>query len=420
MQLLPESITTSKTAALDTAWAQRLALLRYTQLKVDFSTEINAQKLVMWLEMFGISPEALEQDLTADEYRRLLQNVILIFKLSGSIRSVELLCTVLGATSAKVRFTYVTRHDTRIGYNGLYRYDKGAQYQQFAVSVDVAGVVDLAAFEAKLKRLFAVFEPMWIYLERVYSSVADLKIKVMLEGAIRSNLLMTTGLTNYLPEQQPYGGIPWNYEGTEQVAGIPAGVVDWLLIELRRAKSALEATNQTTFARRAGFVLTDGRVVDLDGSSALRFPEVVLGDGEKLYVVVRHRNHLPIMSASEAVLTTEGYVYDFTTSVEAALGGSYGYKLKYGVPVMVAGDSDRDGNIFVSDYNGWASGFGLTKGYYSWDFDFDSNIFVSDYNYWAINFGVIAFNRTVYFTYAPAGNLGEVLTLEESNTKISF
>ena len=55
--------------------------------------------------------------------------------------------------------------------------------------------------------------------------------------------------------------------------------------------------------------------------------------------------------------------------------------------VMRAGDIDHDENIFVSDYNRWAAGFGTSSGYLVTDLDMDRNAFVSDYNKWAANFG---------------------------------
>ena len=66
---------------------------------------------------------------------------------------------------------------------------------------------------------------------------------------------------------------------------------------------------------------------------------------------------------------------------------------------MVAGDLDQDGNVFVSDFNKWAAGFGSAAGYFIPDLDMDGNVFVSDFNKWAPNFGSI-FSGTLKSTGA--------------------
>jgi hypothetical protein len=58
-----------------------------------------------------------------------------------------------------------------------------------------------------------------------------------------------------------------------------------------------------------------------------------------------------------------------------------------GKAAMVVGDIDHDGNIYVSDYNIWAAGFGNTGSYSAADLDMDRSVYVSDYNKWAANFG---------------------------------
>jgi hypothetical protein len=75
---------------------------------------------------------------------------------------------------------------------------------------------------------------------------------------------------------------------------------------------------------------------------------------------------------------------------------------------MVTGDIDQDGNIFVSDYNKWALGFGASNGYFNSDLDLGGSVFVPDYNRWAINFGSkddnllkSATSRSNYFSSVP-------------------
>ena len=106
-----------------------------------------------------------------------------------------------------------------------------------------------------------------------------------------------------MPTDQPYYAAPWNYSGNEHVGSIPSGVVDWVLVELR-------SDTTTTTATRAAFVKSDGTVVDTDGTSAVAFVSVPAGS---YYVVIRHRNHLAVMSAVAVALNSSSSLYDFTT-----------------------------------------------------------------------------------------------------------
>lgn len=139
--------------------------------------------------------------------------------------------------------------------------------------------------------------------------------KVLLQGAYNGTGSMnaTLNTAGYLPLVQPYSGAPWNYAGTESVASIPnVNVVDWVLVELRTGTASA-----TMVARKAGFVLKSGAITGLDGVTAMTFPGMDLGN---FYIVVRHRNHLPIMSAAAESLNSISLLYDFTTASNKAYG----------------------------------------------------------------------------------------------------
>jgi len=167
--LEPESIRTSKTTALDETWAERLSLLRPNQLRINFENEPNIKKLELWLEMFGLDPEVLQQGLSTEEYRQLLQSVILIFRLSGTAKSIELIAQALGATSTRPVYKYVLYHNGEVSYNGDYYYDSGGVYRLSAITIEATGVLpeNQPSFIVKMKNLFNLFEPMWIYLEGI-------------------------------------------------------------------------------------------------------------------------------------------------------------------------------------------------------------------------------------------------------------
>jgi hypothetical protein len=85
----------------------------------------------------------------------------------------------------------------------------------------------------------------------------------------------------------------------------------------------------------------------MDGNSPLRFA-VAPGN---YYIVVRHRNHLSIMSAAAQLLTESTPLYDFTTAQSKAYGNMPQKQLDSGVYGMYAGDGDADGIIGSTDRN---------------------------------------------------------------------
>jgi hypothetical protein len=214
-----------------------------------------------------------------------------------------------------------------------------------------------------------------------------INLRVFLEGPFNGSSMTTALSTNsWIQLTQPYSGTPWNYTGTEHISEIPTGVVDWVLVELRQAVSPDLATSETILDKRAAFVKSNGRIVDLDGLSPVSFNNLNVTTGNNLYVVIHHRNHLAIMSANGVVQTGGIYNYDFTTGINQAYGGENGFKQVGSTFVMVAGDIYQDGGIWVDDYNDWAIEFGATNGYYKSDLDMDGRSYTPDFNKWAVNF----------------------------------
>ncbi len=160
-------------------------------------------------------------------------------------------------------------------------------------------------------------------------------------------------------------------------SSIPTDVVDWILFELRAVDNSGGNTVYTgaveLIARKPAFLLSNGRVVDAisysGGCSTATVsgvdvtddvdncPDVVFDEGDvasqldnkDLYLVVRHRNHLDIISNNELTQAASGvYNYDFSTGSTQA-GGS-GLKMKSGVSAMPGGDVDGNGRTENFDY----------------------------------------------------------------------
>jgi hypothetical protein len=198
--------------------------------------------------------------------------------------------------------------------------------------------------------------------------------KVYLEGPF-NGFDMNTNLNNLgvLPLSQPFNISPWNYNGNESVVAIPnADVVDWILVELRDASQVSNANASTIVGKRAGFLLNDGSVVDIDGYSSISYDATGI---ENLFIVVRAQNHLGIMAANPASLNNDIYTYDFTTSSSQVYGGSIGYKeIAPGIWGMISGDGNGDGIINFNDKSGeWINQTGQS-GYKTADFDLSGKV----------------------------------------------
>ena len=129
----------------------------------------------------------------------------------------------------------------------------------------------------------------------------------------------TLNAASYLPINHPYNGSPWNYNGSEHVAAgffeQHTNIVDWVLLELRTSPQVTSIVS-----RRAVFILSSGLIVDLDGISPVSFSGPAAGN---YYLVIKHRNHIAIMSAGTILSDIPSVSYDFTISQNQAYNSSY-------------------------------------------------------------------------------------------------
>ncbi len=225
--------------------------------------------------------------------------------------------------------------------------------------------------------------------DAIFWDAMDITIDLtaMLEGPF-NGVDMNTDYYNagLIPLGQPYNVSPWNYPGTESVGNIPLGVTDWVLIELRDATIASSANNASIVGTRAAFILEDGSIVDIDGSSPITF-NISYNNG--IYTVVRHINHLGIISNYKLTRIGGVYTYDFSSSAYQAYGGLDAQVQLSFSPVtwgMMAGDGDGNGEIETPDiiniWNVQAAGWGYKTG----DFNMDGQVNNQDKNdFWVPN-----------------------------------
>ena len=203
-------------------------------------------------------------------------------------------------------------------------------------------------------------------------------------GGPYNNGSMTTFLNtqNQIPLSQPYYLSPWNYSGAESVSSIPPNIVDWVLVEVRSG-----TTSNTTISRKAAFLRSDGTLVDLDGVSPIRMDFVNTGN---YYIVIRHRNHLEIMSSLPIFLSSSSNLYDFTTSQSQAYGRNPMLDLGNGLFAMYPGDGDSNGGVSSIDRNyTWRLENG-SSGYLQGDYNLNGVVDITDLNVcWRENNGTL-------------------------------
>ncbi|MEZ5082648.1 MAG: PKD domain-containing protein [Bacteroidales bacterium] len=219
----------------------------------------------------------------------------------------------------------------------------------------------------------------------INEGIKTVNLKVLLEGPYNGTD-MTSKLVGVLPLSQPFNESPWNYPGNESVTQIPADAIDWILLELRDATDASSATPATAIERQAAFVLSDGSVVGMDGTSQ---PELTTNVTQNLFVVVHQQNHLSIMSSNGLTENAGEYTYDYSTGSGQAYGGILAQKeISPGVWGMFSGDGNRNGTVDTGDESPtWETEAGTT-GYLPSDYNLDSesnNIDKDDF--WAPNLG---------------------------------
>ncbi|MBK7524718.1 MAG: hypothetical protein IPI53_11335 [Saprospiraceae bacterium] len=120
-------------------------------------------------------------------------------------------------------------------------------------------------------------------------------------------------------------------------------IVDWVFVELRSKNDY-----GNVLATRSALIQRDGDVVDLDGISFVAFPGLA---ADSCYVILKHRNHLGVMSEKISV----NRLVDFTLP---------------STPTFDFGNTLNDGY----DYSGLAQKANVVQDYMSlWAGDFDSN-----------------------------------------------
>lgn len=203
---------------------------------------------------------------------------------------------------------------------------------------------------------------------------------------------VTPGYFNTVPLTQPYNRPPWNYSGSESVATKPALMIDWVLLQ------AYNPAGSTLIETKAAILLSNGSIVDAAYAlnptlTGVYFSSITPNGSYRL--VVRHRNHLAIMSSVPVTLpNVTGYQFTNSTNVQ---GGSGQLANVSGIVyAMLAGDYNSDGVIALSDFNGYAATSGTVNQYLDGDFNLDASITAADFNLYRPNSSIIGISAIRY------------------------
>ncbi|MGB0839212.1 MAG: hypothetical protein ACPGXL_03670, partial [Chitinophagales bacterium] len=122
-----------------------------------------------------------------------------------------------------------------------------------------------------------------------------------------------------------------------------------------------------------------------------------LDDTQDYYIIVRHRNHIDLMSDAAVNVPNNGNEHDFTNP-NNVMGTNQVVLLDAasGLHGMYSGDTDGDGVIAVDDLNLVINQAGMIYTYAESDTNLDGFVTVSDYNVYNTNATIIG---VIYVRY---------------------
>ncbi len=248
-----------------------------------------------------------------------------------------------------------------------------------------------------------------------FAVAPELEIRVFLQGPLQEGGLMSTSLNDqgYLPGQrpktffgistpagQPYDEAPWFYDGGEgsllqkknknsAYFEYPATVVDWVLVSIRT-----DVDRSSEVWKSAALLHNNGEI------SFLKDINFDIAYEHGFFIVIEHRNHLPVMSERRVKFSNNTLSYDFSQqdSYRSFVGvGQVKCPDKW---VMAAGNGDMVmelssyTDINVRDLTLWLQNNGVNSSYQLEDYDMNGDINIRDRILWELNNGIFSSLRT--------------------------
>ncbi len=149
-------------------------------------------------------------------------------------------------------------------------------------------------------------------------------------------------------------------------------MVDWIWVELRDADDTSIVIDQ-----KSGVLQRDGDIVDVtDSNTPLSFDV----PSDNYYIVIKHRNHLSIMTSSPISLSSNLTSLDLSSDTNMVLGGTNALvDMGSGIFAILSGDFDENGQIQNIDTNAIIQLLGVS-GYNKADLDMNGQVQNIDIN----------------------------------------
>ena len=154
-------------------------------------------------------------------------------------------------------------------------------------------------------------------------------------------------------------------------------IVDWVSVEIVNTSDFSPV--DTVF----GLLRNDGRILSLYGDTLIKLSQDI--PSGNYYVIIRHRNHIAVMTKLPVYLSNNTQLYDFTTGPDKYYGED-AKLLKAGFYGMYAGDVNFDGVVNNMDfiiYNNDSQN--SVFGYVISDINLDGYVTSKDFNFIAPN-----------------------------------
>ncbi|TCI93611.1 hypothetical protein [Tenacibaculum sp. M341] len=150
-------------------------------------------------------------------------------------------------------------------------------------------------------------------------------------------------------------------------------MVDWVWVELRDADNP-----STIIAGKSGVLQRDGEIVEPTDDRVTPLLFDVTSDD--YYIVIKHRNHLSVMTSSTVSLSTTTINVDLTTDSTTVSGETNALAdMGSGIYAMISGDFDENGQIQNIDTNAIIQLLGVS-GYNKADLDMNGQVQNADIN----------------------------------------
>jgi len=223
-----------------------------------------------------------------------------------------------------------------------------------------------------------------IYHIQETSNLVTCNLSAFLEGAYDNTAgnVMTNELNQagQLPNQQPYHQANWNYLGAETISNPPpSNMVDWVLVSFR------ETLTGGSVVRKAAVLNKNGTIEPFD---------ISLRSGlNSVYVMIEHRNHMPVITDQPVSINNGSLAHNFTLS-EGYVGAGFAQKQIGNKWALYAGNGDQVDmvgyDINAVDRVYWQPFNGTFNVYHPADYNMDNDISGDDRILWSYNNGIFS------------------------------